>query len=446
MKNILWLVASLFVCTACDNSQYDLENLVPEEYHKILYLNNSGKQEVTLYDTGEAYTCTFSVVKAGSDPGLAATATVTVMTQAELDEVYSTPEAVDYRLIGTDCYSLSATRLDFASADRYKPFTVSLNPSEIKAAIEGGDAASVWVLPLQVVSDTDSINSARNRMFLQITGVITPSLLFTSSEVAIKEYTYGGASVTENIPFGLDTENSWDIDVEFEVYDDYRTTYNSSRGTKYQALPEGTYTLDTQMNLPAGTTTTDLPVTLDVSRIAPGDYMLPVRIKSASMFDISAGGRVYPLTVRVLGTQLDRTNWTIEANTQENNGEGAGNGVPSCAIDGNLSTYWHSSWQSGTHALPHELIIDTHGSYTFTQFGLMQRQNATYTDTGAGIFYVSDDKENWTQVGTFSMEKILSLQNFTVDTPMEGRYFKVQITASNRGVNTSLTEIYAYGL
>ena len=35
--------------SACNNSKYDLENLVPQEYHKILYVNNRGKQEMTSY-------------------------------------------------------------------------------------------------------------------------------------------------------------------------------------------------------------------------------------------------------------------------------------------------------------------------------------------------------------------------------------------------------------
>ena len=97
-------------------------------------------------------------------------------------------------------------------------------------------------------------------------------------------------------------------------------------------------------------------------------------------------------------------------------------------------------------ALPHELIIDTKESYTFTQFGLMQRQHDSYMDAGAGVFYVSDDKTNWTEVGTFTMQKIHDTQNFTLETPTRGRYFKVQITQSNRDLNTSLAEIYAYGL
>lgn len=58
---------------------------------------------------------------------------------------------------------------------------------------------------------------------------------------------------------------------------------------------------------------------------------------------------------------------------------------------------------------------------------------------------MSDDGEDWTKVGTFTMEKILTTQNFTLETPAEGRYFKVEITEGNRELNSSLSEIYAYG-
>ncbi len=61
----------------------------------------------------------------------------------------------------------------------------------------------------------------------------------------------------------------------------------------------------------------------------------------------------------------------------------------------------------------------------------MQRQNESYTDTKSGKFYVSSDKENWTEVGRFSMEKILDRQVFGV-TPTKGRYFKVSIEESYR--------------
>ena len=407
IRNTLLLAGSLLLLGACDESKYDLDSLVPEQYHKILYVNNSGKQEVTLYDTGESYAYTFSIFKSGSEPSLTASADIYVLTQEELDNEYSDPEAVNYKLIGTDCYSIESTHLDFSATDRYKPVTVSLDPENIKSMITANPDA-VWVLPLQ-------------------------------------EYSYGSA-VTEKVALGLDTENSWEINCEFAVDDAYRTAYNTKNKTIFQALPDGSYSFQDQMTLSPGTTNTELAVTINADQLEPGDYMLPIRIESVSIFGISSTNDVYPLTIRILGPLLDRTSWTIEANTQEPSGEGSGNGVPSCALDGDLSTYWHSSWQSGTHALPHELIIDTKESYTFTQFGLVQRQHDSYMDAGTGVFYVSDDKVNWTEVGTFTMKKIHATQNFTLETPVQGRYFKVQITQSNRDLNTSLAEIYAYGL
>lgn len=444
IRNTLLLAGSLLLLGACDESKYDLDSLVPEQYHKILYVNNRGKQEVTLYDTGESYAYTFSIFKSGSEPSLTASADIYVLTQEELDNEYSDPEAVNYKLIGTDCYSIESTHLDFSATDRYKPVTVSLDPENIKFMITANPDA-VWVLPLQVVSENDSVNSEKNELFLQITGVITPSFGFESSAVSVKEYSYGSA-VTEKVALGLDTENSWEINCEFAVDDAYRTAYNTKNKTIFQALPDGSYSFQDQMTLSPGTTNTELAVTINTDQLEPGDYMLPIRIESVSIFGISSTNDVYPLTIRILGPLLDRTSWTIEANTQEPSGEGSGNGVPSCALDGDLSTYWHSSWQSGTHALPHELIIDTKESYTFTQFGLVQRQHDSYMDAGTGVFYVSDDKVNWTEVGTFTMKKIHATQNFTLETPVQGRYFKVQITQSNRDLNTSLAEIYAYGL
>lgn len=38
---------AVLLLTACDESKYELENLVPEEYHKVLYINKSGTQELT---------------------------------------------------------------------------------------------------------------------------------------------------------------------------------------------------------------------------------------------------------------------------------------------------------------------------------------------------------------------------------------------------------------
>ena len=101
----------------------------------------------------------------------------------------------------------------------------------------------------------------------------------------------------------------------------------------------------------------ELEVTINGDQLVPGDYMLPVKIAEVSQFEISAAKVVSPLAFRVMGHKLDRADWTAEANTEELTGEGA-SGKAGCALDDNLATYWHSTWQTGNWvSFPFEIIV-----------------------------------------------------------------------------------------
>lgn len=433
--------------SACDNSKYDLENLVPQEYHKILYVNNSGKQEMTLYDTGEDYTYTLSVIKTGSDPTQTANAQINVLSQEEVDLLYSEPEAVNYKVLSEESFSLETTDLVFTSEDHSKSVNVSVNSTKVKALIESSPDAK-WVLPLRVISQTDSVNAAKNELFLQITGVVTPNVGFFVQNEEVKEFLFGEVpSITEEIEIGLDTENKWELSCELGVENaEFITEYNEEYGTVFQMMPEGSYSFDESLSLPAGTTTSKLNVTIDGSKFStPGDYMLPLKIKSVSQFAVSATMNVYPVKIRIMARELDRTGWTATANSEETTGEGS-NGAAAKVLDGDLSTYWHSIWQngSGQRALPYEIVLDAKQNYTFTQFAMVQRGGG-FTDTGSGEFYVSADGINWGEpVGRFTMQQNTEKQVFGI-VPTVGRYVKIKILSSYRDQNCSISEIYAYG-
>ena len=260
IKNI-WLAGGLLLLAACNESEYDLENLVPAEYHKILYVNNSGKQELTLFDTEEDNTYSFSVFKAGSDPYQTASVDVNVLSQEEVDSEYSQLEGVSYKVLSTDCYSLGTTHLDFSVDDRYKLVDIALKPQQVKALM-ATDPESVWVLPLHVTSESDSINANKDELFLQIMDVIMPALGFTSTSVTVDQYNYGSApDLNKNIGIGLDTDNKWDITGQLVVDEAYIAEYNEENGTVYQMLPEGTYTVPESVTLAAGITKTISPHT-----------------------------------------------------------------------------------------------------------------------------------------------------------------------------------------
>lgn len=437
------LTGCLISLGACDESKYDLDQLVPERYHKILYLENSGKQDLTLYDTDENNVYTLSVVKAGSQPDLPANADVSVLTQEELDK-RSNQDGIVYKRISEDSYSLDETHLDFGTSDRYKEVTISLNPQKIKASLES-EPDAVWVLPLQVVSASDSVNAEKNEAFLQIKAVVMPALGFKNTSVVLKKYDYGTVTtITENVLIGLDTDNKWELECELEVDAEYVATYNTANGTVFQSLPENGYSMVQSMKFPNGTTDSKLAVTINADQLKPGDYMLPIRIKSVNLFEISSTKALYPLTIRIAGPQLNRAGWIVEANTEELTGElGNNSGPVNRILDGDLTTYWHSQWQNGSHDLPHELIIDAKKEHTFAQLAMMHRSG--YTDVGSGTFHISSDKNSWTKVGNFTMKKEQGTQMFGI-TPTKGRYIKIVINQSNRDTNSALAEVYAYGL
>lgn len=447
MKKAIYLsllMGGLITLGACEGSEYDLENQIPEKFHKILYLDVSGKQDLTLYNTEEDNVYSFSIIKAGSNPSLTAAVDLTVLTQEEVDTKYSELEEVNYKIIGTNAYSVDNTTLNFSADEQYKMVNVALKASEVIAAMES-EPDAVWVLPFYVKSEKDSINSYKNELFLQLTEVITPAIGFTNTDVVMRSYDYGTVStISEKIPFKFDTDNKWDIECELVVDESYVATYNADKKTVFKLLPEGTYTMPNVVSLPNGTTSSELLVTIEGQQLQPGDYMLPIKFSSISKFEINDKVALYPLTIRILGEQLDRKTWKIEANTEEVSGEGANNGRAIHAIDGDFGTFWHSQWQNGSHALPHELIIDTQEERTFTQFALARRLDNDYVR--AGKFYVSSDKETWEEVGTFALKQENGVQVFGIN-PMKGRYFKVQVTESNNGGgHTCLSEIYAYGI
>lgn len=113
--------------------------------------------------------------------------------------------------------------------------------------------------------------------------------------------------------------------------------------------------------------------------------MLPIRLDNVSLFNI-AENAVYPLVVRVVGIKLDRAGWSIQANTEERTGEGAGNGVATCLLDGQLSTFWHSQWSGGSIPLPHEIVVDMKKETTLTNISLTERQHDSYRDVKGGEF------------------------------------------------------------
>ena len=140
---------------------------------------------------------------------------------------------------------------------------------------------------------------------------------------------------------------------------------------------------------------------------------------------------------------VDRTGWGVEANTEELTGEGAVNGHKEALIDGDLNTFWHSQWdgEGKNPPLPHIITFDMQQTQNILSIELARRKDNL--DLKAVMFSISDDKENWTELGKldFPNDKVPNAQIILLPKAVSGRYFRTTVTDSNNGVNASIAEI-----
>ncbi|MFK7774049.1 MAG: LamG-like jellyroll fold domain-containing protein [Saprospiraceae bacterium] len=107
-------------------------------------------------------------------------------------------------------------------------------------------------------------------------------------------------------------------------------------------------------------------------------------------------------TIPVPSTTRDvsKTSWSLHyVDSEETVGE---NAPGTNAFDGDNSTYWHTQWNGGSPAHPHELQIDLGNDHDIVGFKYQPRANCTYTtntynnandvtiDAGAPATYISD--------------------------------------------------------
>lgn len=450
------LAGCLITLGACEGSEYDLQNQIPEKFHKILYLDISGRQELTLYNTENDYKYEFTVIKGGSDPALSASAEIGVLSQAEVNEQYS-GEGLTYKVLGSEAYSFDTTKFEFVSEnDRYKTVTLSIKPRIVKSIMDTDETAT-WILPVKLSSENDSINANKNQIFIKLNGVLTPGIGFASTE--LDYHLYYASLLTGDIPlrvkFGIDTTNEWDpIDCTFGTNDEFVDAYNNENGTVYQQLPKSAYSFNNFQTIPNGGKDVDFTVNIHATQLTPGDYMLPLKITTVSNFAINEAANIHPIAFRIVGEKLDRTGWTAAANTEELISDGvcyAGK-----VLDDDTETFWHSVWnESGgqhRHEFPHLLVIDTQNAHTFCQVALLQRKGSRYVKSG--IFKVSNtisstDVNDWKDVesaGSFLMERTDGEQIFGLK-PTTGRYLLIQINEGYTDkTDSALAEVNIYGL
>lgn len=144
--------------------------------------------------------------------------------------------------------------------------------------------------------------------------------------------------------------------------------------------------------------------------------------------------------------QYDRSKWSVLACSDQKESDGGG---MKTLIDGDLKTFWHSSYGPDVPP-PHWAVIDMMSSKKICQFDVYRRSGSTDSKTVQLFVGTNQDPDaaGWVKVGEGIFpakgDKLQIEIPASVSTD-KGRYLKIVLPDSNRTPFTSIAEVYVYG-
>ena len=160
MKKTLNAICIGLLLCGC-TSKFTPESLVGENWHTILNIKNSGEQELTLNIKSETATFDLMLLKTGSEKNKATAATVKVMDYSSVSDII---QYGDYTILDSRLFSFNPG-VEFKAEETGKTVSVTLKQKQILDAIRN-NPETVYILPLTLVSDRDSVNVNKNCTFL----------------------------------------------------------------------------------------------------------------------------------------------------------------------------------------------------------------------------------------------------------------------------------------
>lgn len=457
MKKLINILSIAILGTVLFSCSDNVNQYIPAD---VIYIVNSGENEILLYDTGEKDTYELGLYRAGKH-GKSASASVAVLTDAELN-AYNQENETDYKLIPSEYYTLTLTEVNFANGvaetNQYVP--IEFNTPALQKLLEANKEVD-YVLPIKISKASIEIQEEKDLSLLM---PVVKDALVSMTTTGQDEFniTLGEPITPIDMKLGVSVpfENKWNIECNIALSQDALDRYNDENDTDLVLLPSEYYTLPSAVSIVEGSKNANFNVKVDATGLSLGSYALPIYIANTSNFEMDQSQNLYMLIVNVSAPVIDSEDFTvIYGTTYASAGEGS-NGTFDKLFDGDLDTYWHSQWTGGTDEnpanppLPHDILIDMKKEYTIFQVDIARRKNNSATKAGE-IYITNDDafalvnagkydQIKWTKVGSFFMDTVNGFQPFMI-TESTTRFVLVKITESRNGNVTSLAGIEIRG-
>lgn len=476
MKHILIktgiVAAAMLTFAACDNSEYELDNLIPDEYKRVVSIKDAPTGDMELFDVGLGMKSSFTIIRSGGDPSLEAATSIATMTQEELTAING-----NYVLLDPSYYTIP-TDVNFAPNEGYKIINVEFEADkivEIRNMIEEIDTPHTgksYYVALKLVQKGETTVNSEKYYILRRVVVSDPVLQFSISGDA----TFKGKSMdlTVSVPFDNDFDVAWDIEFESASVEADNGTSSKAIGSSLEgkvlrrALPLEAITNADVKTLEPGINS--MSYTVNMPEGTPyGTYYFNVKFGNASLngapietntgdleatirFDYWPGVDVASTNssataLAEYATVVPQADMTFVPESQQNSDPAAQ------AIDGNVTNKWENCWSGGygTTSLPFNAALDLGSEQTVTMVEIWRRNDGMVTDLANVECYAAEsldysDKENikytnLTYLGKLDFEGTSDrVRVFPVPTT-NTRYLLFYFGASNRGSAVSISDM-----
>lgn len=247
------------------------------------------------------------------------------------------------------------------------------------------------------------------------------------------------------------------IQVDFQVSPDSVAVFNAANGTSYPLLPEACYELTASSSSIANGTVSTAPLALNINPSKGMElfktYLLPVSIKSIS----SAAAKIntelataYYLVTASLNLadfdDFDRTGWSIIGmSSEEESGEGPGNGRAIFVLDEDNTSFWHTRWSGGNAPAPHFLEFDMGQEKTIHGISTVGRTGSTSGRPEIiEVQFRNSEQEPWGEAIPVSLLNNNTVQRQFFDRSYQAR--QVRIVIAKNFNNLAFTHLSNFNL
>lgn len=389
------LIGLLVLGTSCEDKRDEFLS----DYATSMYFRNSDTQEQDCYITGDLTSYTVSVVKAGSDLSALSDATVSLMSEAQL-EAYNDDNVTNYSLLPANCYTLTGDlNMNFVSDDLYRTFDVVFDPESINDL-----PTANYVVPF-ILNSSKTVNEKKNVLLVKPNPII-PTIYFEKSGFSTASLSKNGPDqLILDLPVIIPMANKWDFDCAIKVDKDLLDTYNAEHHTSYQMLPADAYTINKTFKFDMGTTVTKNDITVDKTKLSMGEYVLPLKLAECTQpyFRIDEEKSVCLFSVIYTPAEIPLTLDMLSSNATH---DGDGTGLPGL-FDGRAGgKHWHSNWASQVidPVYGHYIDFKLPNAIQYFAFDLWARfENASGAPTKV-VLYTSNDGTTWSKWTTVNMK------------------------------------------